>query len=107
VQSFRPEALRAVAELAPQIDRAILVRSPGAYERKFEQARATILSPRHDRLTRSALRRFQQRGIAVVPWTVNRPQAIARLVGWGVDGIITDYPDRALEISRRAAEDAR
>ncbi|MDR0958846.1 MAG: glycerophosphodiester phosphodiesterase [Propionibacteriaceae bacterium] len=29
-------------------------------------------------------------------WTVNEPEDIARMLGLGVDGIITDYPDRVL-----------
>ena len=33
-------------------------------------------------------------GIKVLPWTVNDPIEMARLIGMGVDGIITDYPDR-------------
>lgn len=33
-------------------------------------------------------------GLKVLPWTVNAPADMARLIEWGVDGIITDYPDR-------------
>jgi len=33
-----------------------------------------------------------------VPWTVNDPADMRRLIDWGVDGIITDYPDRLREV---------
>lgn len=33
-------------------------------------------------------------GLRVVPWTVNEPADMARLRAWGVDGLISDYPDR-------------
>ncbi len=33
-------------------------------------------------------------GLKIVPWTVNDPVEMARLIDMGVDGIITDYPDR-------------
>jgi glycerophosphoryl diester phosphodiesterase len=33
-------------------------------------------------------------GIQVVVWTVNEDKDIARMLAWGVDGIISDYPDR-------------
>jgi glycerophosphoryl diester phosphodiesterase len=29
----------------------------------------------------------------VVVWTVNDEADMRRLIGWGVDGIISDYPD--------------
>jgi glycerophosphoryl diester phosphodiesterase len=106
IQSFQPEALAAVAALAPELGRAILVRSPGAYDRAVERSQATILSPRHDGLTQAAVERFQQRDIAVVPWTVNKPNVIERMISWGVDGIISDYPDRVLQILDRSPEDA-
>jgi glycerophosphoryl diester phosphodiesterase len=107
IQSFEPEALRAVAELAPELGRAILVRSPGAYEGAIERSQATILSPRHDGLTRAAVERFQQRGIAVIPWTVNKPKTIEKMISWGVDGIISDYPDRVLQALSDLPPDAR
>ena len=37
-------------------------------------------------------------GLEVVPWTVNDPADMERLIDWGVDGIITDYPDRLRDV---------
>jgi glycerophosphoryl diester phosphodiesterase len=33
-------------------------------------------------------------GIAVIPWTIDDPATMASLIDAGVDGLITDYPDR-------------
>lgn len=37
-------------------------------------------------------------GLTILPWTVNDPEQMARLVDLGVDGLITDYPDRARKV---------
>jgi glycerophosphoryl diester phosphodiesterase len=34
-------------------------------------------------------------GLRVIPWTVNDIDAMREQIGYGVDGIITDYPTRA------------
>ncbi|MCS7049031.1 MAG: glycerophosphodiester phosphodiesterase [Verrucomicrobiae bacterium] len=51
------------------------------------------------RVIRSAVdvRRWQRRGPLFV-WTVNRPTEMTRLMRWGVNGVITDHPDRALQL---------
>jgi glycerophosphoryl diester phosphodiesterase len=40
------------------------------------------------------------RGLAVLPWTVDEPADMARLIDMGVDGIITDYPDRLRRVAK-------
>jgi len=55
--------------------------------------------PHYLDLTAEDLAQAHALGLAVNVWTVNDPTAIDRMVGLGVDGIITDYPLRALHRS--------
>ena len=57
-------------------------------------AGGAIWSPNQASLTRADLKSAQQLGLKVIPWTVNDPAVADRLIEWGVDGIISDYPDR-------------
>lgn len=98
VQSFHPPALLALRDLDPVIPRAILVRKRWRYERLVRESGATILSPRYDRLREQDVKRFHKKNVAVIPWTVNKPADICRFVRWGVDGIISDYPDRVIKL---------
>lgn len=50
-------------------------------------------TPYWDELTPDLLARAHALDLAVIPWTVNDPVAMARLVEMGVDGLITDRPD--------------
>jgi glycerophosphoryl diester phosphodiesterase len=40
------------------------------------------------------MREARAAGVRVVPWTVNEPADMARLIALGVDGMISDHPDR-------------
>ena len=40
----------------------------------------------------------QALGIGVIVWTVNDPTQMAHFIEMGVDGIITDYPDRLRQV---------
>ena len=40
-------------------------------------------------------------GLKVIPWTVNEPERIDRLIAWGVDGLISDHPLRVREAMAR------
>jgi glycerophosphoryl diester phosphodiesterase len=55
-------------------------------------------SPAWRNLTPATVSEAHALGLKVIPWTVNDPGDMARLIDWGVDGIITDYPDRLRKV---------
>ena len=57
-----------------------------------------IWAPYHGNLNPQAVKEAQALNLQVIPWTVNQPEAMARLMDWGVDGIISDRPDRLREV---------
>jgi len=64
-------------------------------------AGGTTWSPRYDLLSAADVERAQGLALRVIPWTVNDPADADRLIGWGVDGLISDYPDRVREVMRQ------
>ncbi len=46
-------------------------------------------------ITPALLSLLHQYNMRVIPWTVNEVEDMERLINMGVDGLITDYPDRA------------
>jgi glycerophosphoryl diester phosphodiesterase len=55
-----------------------------------------VWAPDHADLTEAMVTRARALGLSVLPWTVNQPADMERLIGWGVDGLISDRPDLAL-----------
>jgi glycerophosphoryl diester phosphodiesterase len=49
---------------------------------------------------RAVIQRLHRRNLKVFVWTVNRKAEMQRLIEWGVDGLITNHPDRALAVVR-------
>lgn len=45
-------------------------------------------------VTQDMVNSAHERGIRVIPWTVDDPDTMRALMDLGVDGLITDYPDR-------------
>lgn len=66
----------------------------GSVARMVKAAGGAVWSPHFAELTLEQLQEARQLGLKVVVWTVNDPADITRMIDWGVDGIISDYPDR-------------
>ena len=96
VQSFDRRALLAVAAEDPRLTLAALADRRADMEPLLKATGARIISPRYTVLRKEDVAAFRRRGIKVIPWTVNELGDMMRLLSWGVDGIITDYPDRLL-----------
>jgi glycerophosphoryl diester phosphodiesterase len=52
-------------------------------------------------VTKDMVRNAHRNGIKVVPWTINDPATMDKLIDDGVDGIITDYPDRLRDVTKK------
>ena len=120
VQSFDWRSLKAVHEMAPEIVTVYLSaeqswldtvergrpglspwlaeldvdKADGSLPRLIEAAGGKVWSPFYRELRKPALDEAHRFGLRVVVWTVNDPADMASLIDLGVDGIITDYPDR-------------
>ena len=69
----------------------------GSVPRMVKAAGCAVWSPYYRDLAREALAEAHALGLRVVVWTVNDAGDMVALARLGVDGIITDYPDRAME----------
>jgi glycerophosphoryl diester phosphodiesterase len=67
----------------------------GSIPRTVQAAGCATWSPFWRNVTPALVEEAHGLGLKVVPWTVNEPAEMARLVAMKVDGLITDYPDRA------------
>jgi glycerophosphoryl diester phosphodiesterase len=118
IQSFDWRVQQLVQKLAPEIPTAYLstqrpnsdnindgawtagfdIKTHGTVPKLVKAAGGAIWSPNHNDLTQPLVAEARQLGLQVIPWTVNNPADMARLIDWGVDGLITDYPDRARQV---------
>jgi glycerophosphoryl diester phosphodiesterase len=58
------------------------------------------LSPDHAIVDEELVRKCHEKGIKIVPWTVDDPEEIKRMIDLKVDAIISNYPDRVLMQTR-------
>ena len=72
----------------------------GSVPRLVHAAGCAIWSPFWRNATPERIAEAHALKLEVLPWTVNDPADMARLIDAGVDGLITDYPDRLREVMR-------
>jgi glycerophosphoryl diester phosphodiesterase len=101
VISFNHEILLGVRSIEPTLMTGLLfegqIADPLA---KAIEIGARQIVVRGDLVTPRLLREARECDLQVVCWTVNHPGHMRLLVEAGVDGIISDYPDRVLELAR-------
>lgn len=99
LKSFDVQLLNTIHRKYPTVRTSLLL-----YRTSVEEGlsrlnfKPTIISPYFKQLrTRERVLQLQEQGYKVIPWTVNRRQKIRKMMRLGVDGIISDYPEKVLK----------
>lgn len=96
VSSFMPTQLLAARQLAPEIERGLLIHR--AYPAPLLAAvmrwtASAALHPTHEVIDARLMKQAKRAGWRVNAWTVNEASEVRRLVDLGVDGLIGDVPE--------------
>ena len=89
---------RAAGRPSPWLGGLDLAAHGGSVPRLAKAAGCATWSPFWRNVTAENVKEAQALDLKVVPWTVNAPAEMARLIDLGIDGLITDYPDRGAQI---------
>jgi len=89
---------RASGRPSPWLAGLDLAAHGGSVPRLAKEAGCAVWSPFWRNVTAENIKEAQALGLKVLPWTVNNPAEMAHLIDMGVDGLITDYPNRALPV---------
>ena len=114
VASFHDRQIRSFRRMVPRVATAAGVVETGAFylmnllglARLYRPQAEAFQPPEYDRgrrvVTERLVRSAHHHKMEVHVWTVNDERDMQRLLDWGVDGIITDYPDRLMKILGRS-----
>ena len=118
MQSFDWRTLKAMQKIAPEIERVcITIEAPledniqrgrtspwtaglkvddfaGSVPRLVQAAGCATWSPYYRNITATQVKEAQTLGLKAIPWTVNEMDDLKLVIETGIDGLITDYPDR-------------
>lgn len=104
IQSFDPNVLNQLHESFPKVKLAYLV-SKGTVESNLKKLHfiPEIYSPIYSLLNDSkTIFDIKSKGMKIIPWTVNDPENIQKMIDLKVNGIISDYPELALKMLERS-----
>lgn len=96
IQSFDINVLEACKEQAPELALVYLIRSDPDFRANMEKISfvPNTYGPDFKLVNAELIAYAKEVGMKVIPWTVNEESDIKRLVDLGVDGLVSDYPDR-------------
>ena len=97
IQSFDFRVLKYWHTKYPHVRLAALVENLRSVDANLDELgfNPSVYSPYYKLINKEKVNHLRRKKIRVIPWTVNEEKEMILLRGMGVDGFITDYPDRA------------
>ena len=97
IQSFDFRTLKYLHEKYPSIKTAMLIEDSDVHDFEGQLKRLgytpQIYSPNHNLVDEDLVKQCHDKGMKIIPWTVNDVKQLKKLKKLGIDGVITDYPD--------------
>lgn len=106
IQSFDVRTLQAFKKIDEEIPLVFLVENTLPLQENLNKLGFTpsVYSPMYERLSIEEVKKAQELGMKVIPWTINEIADMKRLQRMGIDGLITDYPDRFQKLQRESSK---
>lgn len=100
IQSFDVRTLQAVKQYYPEYKLALLVGGEQDINKQLGELGFTpeIISPHFSHLLKGVKLEIENKDIEFIPWTVNEVDDMKDLFENEIKAIITDYPDRLLDV---------
>jgi glycerophosphoryl diester phosphodiesterase len=100
IQSFDFRVLKYWHEKYPEVRLAALVENMKSVQSNLSDLGFTpsVYSPYYKLISKADIQYLHQQKIRVIPWTVNEEDDIKKMRQLGIDGLITDYPNRASQL---------
>jgi glycerophosphoryl diester phosphodiesterase len=102
IQSFDFRVLKYWHEKYPEVRLSALVENKKSVNENLTDLGfiPSVYSPYFKLITKEEVKELHAKKVRIIPWTVNEPGDMLSLKGLDVDGIITDYPNRAAKFKR-------
>ncbi|NJB71830.1 glycerophosphoryl diester phosphodiesterase [Saonia flava] len=96
ISSFKWDELRAIRGFNKEIEIAVLTEdNPLDAIEVARELNAVAINPNFKSLNEENVRKIKEAGFKIYTWTVNEVSDISRMKELDVDGIFTNYPERA------------
>lgn len=96
IQSFDVRTLQVFKKIDEEIPLVLLIENKNSLQDNLEKLGFTpsVYSPYYQLVTPDLVKQAHERGMKVIPWTVNEEKDMENMKKMGVDGLISDYPNR-------------
>jgi len=103
IQSFDIESLQETQKINNKIKLVYLIENKNEIKDNIEALGfiPEVYSPYFKLIDNSVLTYCKKKNIRLIPWTVNDEADMKHMISLQVDGIITDYPDRLMDLCHR------
>lgn len=103
IQSFDVRTLQILHQKHSNFKTVLLVENKESIQKNLKKLgfKPTVYSPEYILLDKKKVDFLHKKGIKVIPWTVNKKEDIVNVISLGVDGLISDYPNRYFDTIKK------